>query len=77
MRCKPTGLTRKYYMDAYLSRETDPDNWKAVNEFAQAKMVTARNSMIRQSARMNAKIVATVMMKVMLPVPKNSGTLKM
>jgi hypothetical protein len=57
-----------------LNREKDPGHWQRVNEFAQKNMEKARDEMIRTKARKNATISAAKGMKVMCPVPKNSGT---
>jgi len=51
----------------------NPEHWHEVNEEAQANMVIARKAMIKYGARTKAQVVAEVGMKVILPVPKNSG----
>lgn len=73
LKCKATGLTRQCFMEAFENKVKNPDHWQRVNKFAQSKMLVAREALIREKARSNAKIIPSAKMKVLLPEPKNSG----
>ncbi len=62
-------------MEAYLNRNSDPNHWEEVDEYARAKMTIALDAMKRQNARRNAQISPEIGIKVLLPVKKSKGVI--
>lgn len=72
LKCRSTGLKRSTHMQAYMKRDEDPNTWKIVNAKAQEQMAIAREQMMRQKARIQAKVVVETGLVALLPAPKNS-----